>query len=283
MIPWKNSPDSDLEGLVDDLRALTRRQSLQLLLAGGSFAAMSACEGRGGLAPTGTAPVPAGDAAPDTCVAFATETNGPFPADGSNSANGSVANMLITSGIIRSDIRPSFAGLSGTAPGVDMDLTMTLVDTRNNCAALAGHAIYLWHCDAAGAYSIYNVPDQNYLRGVAITDADGRARFTSIFPGCYRGRYPHLHFEVYRSQAEATTYANRLLTSQIALPEAACADVYNRGGDYAASIQPYSGVSLATDGIFADNSAAQLRAMTAAASRRDDGGYTAAVTIGLAV
>ena len=60
-------------------------------------------------------------------------------------------------------------------------------------------AVYLWSCTPEGRYSLYSkgVTDQNYLRGVQAADADGWVTFTTIFPACYDGRWPHLHFEVY--------------------------------------------------------------------------------------
>ena len=57
----------------------------------------------------------------------------------------------------------------------------------------------MWHCDRLGRYSLYGagVTNQNYLRGTQEADASGNVTFTSIFPGCYSGRWPHIHFEVY--------------------------------------------------------------------------------------
>src|SRR5687767_4695921 len=43
-----------------------------------------------------------------TCTAAASETNGPYPSDGSNTVNGQVSNVLAESGVVRSDIRSSF-------------------------------------------------------------------------------------------------------------------------------------------------------------------------------
>ena len=81
-----------------------------------------------------------------------------------------------------------------------MPLTLKLQlvnNTAAGCASLAGYAIYLWHCDREGRYSMYSsgVTDQNYLRGPQDTGSDGVATFGSIFPGCYDGRMPHVHFE----------------------------------------------------------------------------------------
>ena len=108
--------------------------------------------------------------------------------------------MLALTGVVRSDIRPSFAGLSGIADGIPLTIALTLVSS-STCEPLAGRAVYLWHCDRLGRYSLYSsgATDQNYLRGVQAADAGGTVTFTSIFPACYAGRWPHIHFEVYPS------------------------------------------------------------------------------------
>ena len=116
------------------------------------------------------------------------------------------------------------------SPGVPLTLTINLTNVNAGCAALAEYAIYIWQADADGRYSIYDLPQQNYLRGVQATNAAGQATFTTIVPGCYEGRYPHIHFEVYRSLATATAYANRLLVSQFALPADVCNAVYATSG-----------------------------------------------------
>jgi len=61
---------------------------------------------------------------------------------------------------------------------------LTIENTSDGCAPLAGGAVYLWHCSREGNYSLYTVTDQNYLRGVQEADGDGVVTFTSIFPGC---------------------------------------------------------------------------------------------------
>ena len=77
------------------------------------------------------------------------------------------------------------------------------------------------------------IADQNYLRGVQIADATGVVTFTSIFPACYSGRWPHIHFEVYPDQAGITDASKAIATSQVALPKATCDLVYAQSG-YAA-------------------------------------------------
>jgi protocatechuate 3,4-dioxygenase beta subunit len=203
-----------------------------------------------------------------------TETAGPFPADASNGPN-----VLNLSGVVRNDIRSSFAGLSGTAAGIPLTIALTLVNA-SSCAPLANRAVYLWHCDRAGLYSLYSAgaTNQNYLRGVQETDATGKLTFTSIFPACYAGRWPHIHFEVYPSLATATTAANKIATSQIALPKATCDEVYATTG-YTQSITNLARVSLATDGIFSDGASLQLATITGSVAA----GLTATLTIGLSV
>ncbi len=211
------------------------------------------------------------------------ETQGPYPADGSNSSSGVIRNVLSTSGVVRSDIRPSFAGVSSNvAAGVQTTLTLTLVNTNNACAPLAGYAIYLWHCTREGLYSLYTVPAENYLRGVGVTDSNGQVTFITIFPGCYDGRWPHMHFEVYPSLPVATSYTNKILTSQLAMPLATCNAIYPNATGYSSSVTNLAKVTLATDNVFGDNTAAQIAAMQPVFTGSVSAGYTGTVTVGIA-
>jgi protocatechuate 3,4-dioxygenase beta subunit len=204
------------------------------------------------------------------CSRIPQETAGPYPGDGSNGPN-----VLSLTGVVRSDIRSSFSGLSGTADGVPLSIVLNIVSS-STCSPLAGQAVYLWHCDRPGRYSLYSsgVTNQNYLRGVQEADANGRVMFTSIFPGCYSGRWPHIHFEVYPSLSAATNVANKTATSQIALPKSACDLVYASSG-YSSSVTNLSQVSLATDNVFSDGSALEL----ATAIGSVEGGFTATLTV----
>ena len=91
------------------------------------------------------------------CIKDPAETAGPFPADGTNTKAGSTVNVLDKAGVIREDIRGSFDGLTTVAEGVKLDIVITLVDVAKACAPLAGHVIYIWHCDAGGKYSLYEL------------------------------------------------------------------------------------------------------------------------------
>jgi protocatechuate 3,4-dioxygenase beta subunit len=201
------------------------------------------------------------------------ETAGPYPGDGSNGPN-----VLTESGVVRSDITSSFGSSSGTAEGVPLTISMKIVDAATD-AARAGAAVYVWHCDREGRYSMYGegVTDQNYLRGVQETGSDGTVTFTSIFPAVYSGRWPHIHFEVYDSLATATAAGDKLATSQIALPEDTCNQVYATDG-YDQSVQNLSQTSLTTDMVFSDDGAVhQLATMSGSV----DNGLTAQLTVGV--
>jgi protocatechuate 3,4-dioxygenase beta subunit len=121
---------------------------------------------------------------------------------------------LNQTGVVRSDIRSSFAGLTGTADGIPLTIALTIV-SATTCDPLAAQAVYIWHCDRLGRYSLYSagVTNQNYLRGVQAADAAGRITFQSIFPGWYAGRWPHIHFEVSPTLSGATSVANWIATS----------------------------------------------------------------------
>lgn len=278
--PSQHDDDHDL-GLAHDLGALlARRRVLALIGSAGAAALLGSC-GQDPILGRAEAEVVGKAADGSQCVVHPRETAGPFPADGSNRAHGTLANVLADSGIVRADMRPSLDADRPVAAGTPLALTLTLVDVARGCAPLAGHAIYLWHCDAEGRYSVYDLPDASYLRAVGVTDTAGTATFTTIFPGCYRGRFPHMHFEVYPSLAKATSYENRILTSQLAMPEKACSAIYAGDPVYAASVANFADSPLSRDGIFADNTPLQLAAQTVAVEAAGAGGYRGTATIGI--
>jgi protocatechuate 3,4-dioxygenase beta subunit len=214
-------PDEEVvdQGLGFDVTTLlSRRRVLRALGLGAAAASLAAC----GSGTTGT-PAASGTG----LVEIPDETAGPYPGDGSNGPD-----VLAESGIVRSDIRSSFGGASGTADGVPLTIRLTVLD---------------------------------------IADSSGRVSFTSIFPACYSGRWPHIHFEVYPDQAGITDASNAIATSQIALPHDACEVVYAQPG-YEQSVRNLSQVTLATDNVFGDDGGA-----------RELGAVTGDVTIGYTV
>lgn len=216
------------------------------------------------------------------CSTIPTETAGPYPADGS-SASGQRLNVLDLSGIVRSDIRSSVGGATGTAQGVALTVTLTLVNTASSCAALSGYAVYLWHCTREGGYSLYSsgVTDENFLRGVQVSDSQGQVTFSTVFPGCYDGRWPHIHFEIYPSLSTATdssVVSDYSKVSQLALPAAACQQVYGMATGYGASVSNFTNVSLASDNVFGSDSAA-LQLATVSGNVTD--GFVATLQVGV--
>ena len=265
-------PDEELvdQGLGFDVGTLlSRRRLLGLLGIGAATVGLAACgagsSGSGSSSSSSSAAVGATGEIPD-------ETAGPYPGDGSNGPD-----VLEQSGIVRSDIRSSFGDASGTAEGVPMTLELTITDLANGGVPFAGVAVYVWHCDREGRYSLYSegVTDQNYLRGVQVADAEGRVTFASIFPACYSGRWPHIHFEVYPDQSAITDSTSAIATSQVALPRDTCETVYATSG-YEASVSNLERVSLDSDNVFGDDAgAAQLGTVTGSV----DSGYTVSLVV----
>jgi len=252
-------------------RIQERRQALLWLAAGGAAIGLAA-----------SVPDDATSSS-SACAAAPQETNGPFPSDGSNTAQGAPSDILRSSGIVRRNIRSSFGTAAAIAPGVPVVLTLRLVGVGSGCAALADHAVYVWQCDSDGQYSLYGsrLENQNYLRGVQVSDERGQVTFETIFPACYSGRYPHIHIEVYPSLAAAVVYTRALLTTQLALPGAICAAVYDHCDLYRASIANFAQVSAATDRVFAASSPTQLAAQTPAFEGSVATGFTGTITIGV--
>lgn len=261
--------DDHRHGLQFDLEALARqrlrRRGVLALIGGGAVAAASTA-------------MPGLAAAAEACLVDAQTTNGPYPADGTNAAPGNTSNILAESGVVRADIRSSFGTSTTLADGVPLTLRVKLADAGRDCAAVPGATLYVWHCTRDGLYSLYTAPDENYLRGVQIADADGVVQFTTIFPGCYPGRWPHIHFEVYRDAAAATDHRNAVLTSQFAFPRDVCETVYASDG-YSQSAANLGRLTLETDNVFSGATAEQLTMMTPKVTGSIAEGFVAEVVV----
>lgn len=268
------------QGAGFDIKTLvTRRRILSFVGVGVGAAALAACgagstessasSGAAGSSGSGTSgtttTTTAGGEIPQ-------ETAGPYPGDGTNGVN-----VLTESGIVRSDITSSLDG-GATAEGVPLTFTFTITDLANDGAPFEGVAVYLWHCNAQGQYSMYSegIEDETYLRGVQVADANGEVTFKTIMPACYDGRWPHMHFEVYPDADSATTGENAIATSQVAIPKDIATAVFEVD-TYENAAENLSKVSLDTDNVFGDGYELELGTFVGDI----DSGYTGSLAVGV--
>jgi protocatechuate 3,4-dioxygenase beta subunit len=243
----------------------------------------SAPPGTSATAGTTAAPAPSNAATATTAATageyldFPEETNGPFPADGSNdNGSGELADVLADSRIVRTDITANLDG-SDQQHGIPMALTMMVGSAG---APLKGAAVYVWHCSRDGHYSVYNggmnggdYSDSTWFRGVQVTDTAGAVTFETIFPGRYSGRATHIHFEVYADD----TYSDLLLTSQIGFDDDDADAVYATDADYASSLR--NPTYNAQDMVFSDGDGSQITDLGDPASTGVASGLQATVSI----
>lgn len=280
--------DDHREGLVHDLPGLLARGSGKVMARRGLFAAfgalgaagvVAACSSDDGLvsvATDGTAggppAAPGGSSAAVGEGEIPEETAGPYPGDGSNGPD-----ALGQSGVVREDITRSFGTADGVAEGVPLTIRLRVLSLADGeSTPLEGAAVYLWHATREGGYSLYSegVTEENYLRGVQVAGADGWLQFRSVFPACYDGRWPHVHFEVYPTLSDATSASGRLRTTQLALPQDVCETVYATAG-YEASVANLARVSLDSDMVFSDGHSLQMAKVTGSVGE----GYTATLAV----
>jgi protocatechuate 3,4-dioxygenase beta subunit len=256
-------------------RILTRREILALL---GGSALVAAC-----------APSTLGSPSP---ASAATQPGSTAGAVGTSAASGSavvlpscVVRPALTEGpyfvdekLDRSDIR-SDPSTNATKPGVPLALTFLVSKVSGTaCTALAAATVDVWHCDALGVYSDATDPTfgstrgTKFLRGYQATDVNGKAAFTTIWPGWYQGRAIHIHFKIRATGANGQVSD---FTSQLFFNETM--------NDAILAQSPYSQKGAAgrlrneSDGIF-QGSGGKL---TLAPTRTADG-YAATFDIGLA-
>ncbi|MGO2378336.1 intradiol ring-cleavage dioxygenase [Brevibacterium aurantiacum] len=255
-------PDEEVvdQGAAFDIRTLfSRRSVLGVVGAGIGTVALAACG------------MNSASGSDSSVTEIPDETAGPYPADGSNGPD-----ILEQSGIVRSDIRSNIDG-SETVEGVALTFTLKVTDMANDNKAFEGVAVYAWHCDAQGRYSMYSegVEDATWLRGVQVADEKGEVTFTSVFPACYTGRWTHIHFEIYPDVDSITDADNAIATSQMALPEDACNAVFELSA-YDGSAENLSNVSLDDDNVFGDDGGEHQMATI---SGDTDKGYVASLDV----
>ncbi len=193
-----------------------------------------------------------------SCSVTPTETEGPFP-------------TKTPSSYVRSDIR------KGDNIGVDMTALITIANVSNNCAALEGALVDIWHCDVDGNYSQYggtqmqssNYQSVNWYRGRQVTDANGLVTFQTIFPGWYQSRATHIHVHVYDSTGKS------LLVTQIAFQDSLCISVNTNGSSYGYTKGTSGYTYNANDNVFGDGVDKEMSTVTGSLSE----GYEMKITI----
>jgi protocatechuate 3,4-dioxygenase beta subunit len=256
----------------DDLpvgRVLSRRDVVRLLAVGGAAAVVGCKPGRQAASETAASLASArtvGENAAGVlpkCVAKPELTVGPY---------------FLDHQLDRSDIRsePSTNVLSLGAP---LLLTVNVQQIAGGrCSPLAGAIVDLWHCDAAGEYSGFrdnmgagfDTTGQKFLRGYQTTDANGSARFLTIYPGWYAGRAVHVHFKIRTSGSATDQYE---FTSQLFFDEALTDRVHAKA--------PYNAkgqrdLRNENDGIYRQSGGALL-----VAAESEGQGYRATFDVGL--
>lgn len=222
---------------------MERKHFLKSLLVG-TFSApalLAACSKTNDVAPTAGTTGGATGSGSGSCTVAPTETEGPFP-------------TKVPASYVRSDITDGKTGYKLTA-------RITITNSNNGCAALAGALVDIWHCDAQGNYSEYggtgmqstNYQSVHFLRGRQTTDANGLVTFTSIFPGWYSGRATHIHVHVYSASGTS------LKVTQIAFPEGSGSAVAAVNG-YSKGLSGYT--TNSQDNVFSDGVAQELATVT---------------------
>jgi protocatechuate 3,4-dioxygenase beta subunit len=236
--------------------SLSRRQTLRLLGAAGATALVGWAGDPGlkflPLARRGAVT----KAAALDCIVRPQLTEGPY---------------FVDEKLNRSDIRTDPA--TGVArPGIPLDLQFIVTGTGGGtCAPVPGAQLDIWHCDAAGNYSdVGNTSGQKYLRGHQVTNANGAAQFTTVFPGWYSGRAVHIHFKIRLFSGSQKTYE---FTSQLFFEESIINQAYTQS--------PYSSrgtpnTSNSRDGIYNSGGSQLLLSLSPSGQ-----GYASTFNIGL--
>lgn len=230
-------------------------QSFLVACASGGSNAADTSAASGVAASTGS---PSGSTA---CVLTAALDEGPF---------------FVDEKLNRTDIRsdPATAGVSA---GVPLALTFNVSRVAGNaCTPLTGAYLDLWHCDAGGVYSDVVGEKHKFLRGYQVTDANGAAKFTTVYPGWYPGRAVHIHFKLRLFAGSTKSYE---FTSQLFFDEGLTDAVHTQS--------PYSSRGTrntrnADDGIYNELSATQKAALTLQAAKMGNG-YEGVVNFGVQV
>jgi protocatechuate 3,4-dioxygenase beta subunit len=272
-------------------RVLSRREMLGLLAGLGGAALLAACdplssssaqptsttaqapsgapsgtplnsEAATAVAATPAATTPTADtAALPSCVVRPEQTEGPY---------------FVDEKLNRSNIRsnPSNGAVKEGTP-LRLKFNVSQVNA-SACVPLVGAFVDVWHCDAEGVYSDvtdravgFDTTGQQFLRGYQVTDANGSAEFTTIYPGWYQGRTVHIHFKI-RTSLDS---AGKEFTSQLFFDDALSDEVFAQA-PYAAKGQ--RSTKNGNDGIYRNGGDQLMLSPT-----KEADGYAATFDIGL--
>ena len=224
------------------------------------------------------------------CSEAVASTSTEIPTDSSGTTIACVQTAALTEGpffvdekLNRSDIRSDPAtGVLSAGALLKLKFNVTRV-SNGACTPLTGAYLDVWHCDSAGTYSDVSGmgngtggAGRKFLRGYQVTDVNGVAQFTTVYPGWYSGRAVHVHFKLRLYAGSTTTYE---FTSQFFFDEA-LTDVVHAQSPY--SSKGRRNVVNTTDGIYNGLSTAEKTALTLRASS-DGTGYTGEITLGVRV
>jgi protocatechuate 3,4-dioxygenase beta subunit len=254
---------------------VSRREVLRLMAGAGAGAVAATTCGDDGK----TALTPAATGTPAAAGATATTQVSDVPTESTVSC---VVSPEMTEGpyfvdemFNRSDIR-SDPDTGAVRQGVPLELVIGVQQVNgSSCTPLAGALVDVWHCDAEGLYSDVEqngTVGEKFLRGYQLTDEDGQARFTTIYPGWYTGRAVHIHIKVRTDPDAQQGYE---FTSQLFFDEAVTEQVYEQ--------PPYdergpADTSNAADMIYGGGGAEMLLALAPQGE-----GYLGTITIGTRV
>jgi protocatechuate 3,4-dioxygenase beta subunit len=195
---------------LDDIpigRVLTRREALSVLGSSGALVVLGSRTGPGALLPPGPRP---------PCVVRPASTPGPYYVD--EKLNRSDIRSDPTDGAVKQGALLALSiGVSSIAQG--------------SCSPLKDAIVDLWQCDAEGVYSdaedprYFNTVGKKFLRGYQTTDKDGMVKFTTIYPGWYPQRTPHIHYKIRSPASAAAAYE---FTGQMYFDEGLSDRVYAR-------------------------------------------------------
>jgi protocatechuate 3,4-dioxygenase beta subunit len=186
----------------------------------------------------------------------------------------------------RSDIRSDTSDGS-MQDGIPLRLLLhvyNIEDDNRSCIPLSDTKVDIWHANSQGVYS--GVQDagtgqNNFLRGYQMTDGNGTAQFTTIYPGWYEGRAIHIHVKVRSIEGSNETLE---WTSQFYLNNSVNELVHtkppysNHGPVDLTNEEDFIYMGPSTDGLIKTNSGQHLMLKL---DGNEQQGYTGTFNIGL--